>query len=176
MLTPVTVPLNTLVAGPNSVRISLEDSLNVSQLLFPKLRVYNRCSHANVSVLIDELENMGVSANPLQNGTLTVNKLTTILSPSKLLWHTFSVPFLRNPVGLPRSTTYPYFSHVLTLTNLSAIVNSLDMVNVSLVGFTDIVNPGPGTNTISVLPYENQQEHSPEVCLLHQKSYQGAQP
>lgn len=150
MLRPSSVNLNVrLNSGPQNV--DLGSSLTVNILLFPRVRVYNRANNP-IRVIIEEVEDLGVSSNPLQNGAITTVRLDTTLYPvgsmlgKTLLWHDLSTPFLINPASPNSSSVKPVLLYTLKLQNLGQAPTVADICNVSVVGLFEETNPNASPN------------------------------
>lgn len=97
-----------------------------------KLRLTNRSGFAPIQVDISETENLGLSADPLLTGQVTVKRVSYTLNPGCVVWHTLSVPFIE-PYSQTNSTI-PSMFHTVSVRNLAASPTIDDVLGVSLYG------------------------------------------
>ena len=129
-------------------------SLTVEALLsqpvfMGKMRISNRSVSATMEVVVQEYENLGLSADPLFTGQSVVRRLLIGLKPGEVVWVTFSAPCLE-PYNETNSAI-PILFHTVTVANQAASPTVDDIVGVSLYGAYEDARPRPYPNPVSTI-------------------------
>lgn len=115
------------------------EGLMSQPVMFCKVRLQNRSSSAVLEVSIDEVENLGLSADPLYTGQFTTRRLQIALSPGEVVWHDFGPPFLE-PYNQTVSNI-PTIYHILTAANQAVSPTINDVLAMSLYGVYELTTP-----------------------------------
>lgn len=93
----------------------VENSLNVEELLLPKLIFYNTHDTQSVTLTLYYIIDLGISAVPEDNGTITITPVTA--QPIAALTRYVYTPDFQS---LKQYTSTPSITHYVTLANAGA--------------------------------------------------------